>query len=79
MMELYKKEKKKRKEDRCILHVLLFYLYFAEKYHFFEQQAHQIHEDKSEIVEKNGKKMKNKKEMSRETLREARVGMIVYV
>lgn len=38
------------------MHVLLFYLYFAEKYHFFEQQAHQIHEDKSEIVEKTGKR-----------------------
>lgn len=61
------------------MHVLLFYLYFAEKYHFFEQQVHQIHEDKSEIVEKNRKKMKNKKEMSRETSRKARVGMIVYV
>lgn len=43
------------------MHVLLFYLYFAEKYHFFEQQAHQIHEDKSEIVEKTGKRWKIKR------------------
>lgn len=52
-MELYKKEKKEKGRS---MHVLLFYLYFAEKYHFFEQQAHQIHEDKSEIVEKTGKR-----------------------
>lgn len=60
MVELYKKEeKKKERETDASCTFLSFYQYFAEKCHFFVRQAHQIHEDKSEIVDKeeiNGKK-----------------------
>lgn len=55
-----KKRKRERKTDAsCTFYCSIYTL--REKYHFFEQQAHQIHEDKSEIVEKTGKRWKIKR------------------